>query len=99
MIAPQRFYARAYDELELDDDAVESLYELYRRAWRPEHSPADLRRALQLALAIGPLIRALTWYNALGPHYPDIEPELMSTYARGMGYWLSEVVARCESLD
>ena len=59
----------------------------------------ERRRALQLALAIGPLIRALTWYNALGPHYPDIEPELMSYYARGMGYWLSEVVTRCESLD
>ena len=38
-------------------------------------------------------------YNALGPHYPDIEPELMGTYARAMGYWLREVVARCESLD
>ena len=97
LIAPQRFYARAYDELELDEAAVQSLYELYTSTW--DDMPAtDRRRARQLALAIGPLIRALTWYNALGPHYPDIEPELMSYYARGMGYWLSEVVARCESL-
>lgn len=98
LIAPQRFYARAYDELELDDVAVNSLYEIYTGCWPDRHAP-DRRRALQLALAIGPLIRALTWYNALGPHYPHIESELMGYYARGMGYWLSEVVARCEKLD
>lgn len=96
LIAPQRFYARAYAELELDDPAVNALYETYTASWPDMPDP---HRALQLALAIGPLIRALTWYNALGPHYPDIEPELMAYYARGMGYWLSEVVARCENLD
>ena len=98
LIAPQRFYARAYDELELDEMVVQSLYELYTSAWG-DMPATDRRRSLQLALAIGPLIRALTWYNALGPHYPDIEPELMGHYARGMGYWLSELVARCESCD
>lgn len=98
LIAPQRFYARAYDELELDEMVVQSLYELYTSAWG-DMPATDRRRALQLALAIGPLIRALTWYNALGPHYPDIEPELMGHYARGMGYWLSELVTRCENCD
>jgi len=77
---------------------VQSLYELYTSAWG-DMPATDRRRALQLALAIGPLIRALTWYNALGPHYPDIEPELMGHYARGMGYWLSELVTRCENCD
>ncbi len=96
MIAPQRFYARAYHALELDDAAVETLYEIYLRGWG-EITP-QRRRALALALAVGPLIRALTWYNALGPHYPDIEPELMGWYARGMGYWLSELVSRAHSL-
>ncbi len=97
MIAPQRFYARAYDALELDDAAVETLYEIYLRGWGD--ITAQRRRALALALAVGPLIRALTWYNALGPHYPNIEPELMGWYARGMGYWLIEFESRSAALD
>jgi hypothetical protein len=97
MIAPQRFYARAYDELELDDAAVDSLYEIYMSAW-PDMPAADCRRALQLALAVGPLIRALTWFHALGPHYPDIEPELMRHYARGVAHWLRELERRCQPL-
>jgi hypothetical protein len=97
MIAPQRFYARAYDELELDDAAVDSLYEIYMSAW-PDMPAADCRRALQLALAVGPLIRALTWFHALGPHYPDIEPELMGHYARGVAHWLRELESRCQRL-
>ena len=94
MVAPQRFYARAYDELEADDGTVESLYELYMRAWAADGVSPELRRTLNLALAIGPLIRALTWVHALGPHYPDIEPELMSHYARGVGHWLRELERR-----
>ena len=97
MIAPQRFYAHAYDDLELDDTAVDSLYEIYLRGWG-EVTP-QRRRALALALAVGPLIRALTWYHALGPHYPDIAPELMGWYARGMGYWLSELMNRAQHLS
>ena len=97
MIAPQRFYARAYDELELDDDQVNSLYEIYLRGWG-DVSPQRWR-ALALALAVGPLVRALTWFNALGPHYPDIEPELMSYYARGIGYWLGELESRAQRLQ
>ena len=97
MIAPQRFYAREFDELELDDVAVTALYEIYLDGWR--HMPAaDHHLALQLALAIGPLIRALTWFHALGPHYPDIEPELMGHYARGMAHWLRELESRCRLL-
>lgn len=98
LVAPQRFYAHEYDELELDDTTVESLYEVYLQAWRPGHSPDDLHRALQLALAVGPLIRALTWVVSLGPHYPDIAPELMDTYARGLRYWLGELERRCTLL-
>jgi len=98
MIAPQRFYARAYDELELDDATIDSLYEIYTRGW-PETPAAARRRALRLALAVGPIIRALTWYHALGPHYPAIEPELMAFYARGMGYWLSELEGRAHRLQ
>lgn len=97
LIAPQRFYARAYDELELDDAAVDALYEIYLSGW-PDVPAANRHRVLQLALAIGPLLRALTWVAALGPHYPDIEPELMGYYARGMGYWLSELMSRSQSL-
>ena len=119
MVAPQRFYARAYDELEVDDRTVESLYELYMSAWLPDGPPAsrrqsdghgeeparrrrtsapDLWRALDLALAVGPLIRALTWVHALGPHYPDIEPELMAHYACGVCHWLRELEARSQRL-
>ncbi len=97
MIAPQRFYARAHDELELDDATVESLYEIYMRGWGDV--TAARRRALALALAVGPLIRALTWYNALAPHYPDLPTALLATYARGMGYWLTEFERRSAALD
>ena len=98
MIAPQRFYAHEFDELELDDTAVESLYEIYLQRWSAEMPLKTSRRALGLALALGPLGRALTWYHALGPHYPDIEPELMGYYARGIGYWLGELVSRAQGL-
>ncbi len=97
LIAPQRFYAREFDELELDNTAVDALYEIYMDAWA-DVPAAGRRRALQLALAVGPLMRALTWYHALGPHYPDIEPELMSYYALGMAHWLRELESRCQSL-
>jgi len=97
MIAPQRFYARNYDDLELDDDAVDALYEIYTSVW-PDIPATDHRHALNLALAVGPLIRALTWFHALGPHYPDIEPELMGYYARGVAHWLTELERRCQLL-
>ncbi len=97
MIAPQRFYARAYDELELDHAAVDALYEIYTSGW-PDMPAADRRHAMHLALAVGPLIRALTWFHALGPHYPDIEPELMGHYARGVAHWLRELESRCQRL-
>ena len=98
MVAPQRFYAHEYDDLELDAPTVDSLYETYLRAWLLDSTPATMYRALQLALAVGPLMRALTWFNALGPLYPDIEPELMSYYARGMAHWLRELESRCQRL-
>ncbi len=99
MIAPQRFYAHEFDELELDDSAVESLYEIYLRRWSAEMPLKTRRHALDLALALGPLVRALTWYHALGPHYPNIEPELMSWYARGIAYWLGELESRAQRLQ
>ncbi len=98
LVAPQRFYAHEFDELELGDATVESLYETYVSGW-PDVPAANRRRALQLALAVGPLMRALTWFNALGPLYPDIEPELMSYYARGMAHWLRELESRCQRLE
>jgi len=94
MVAPQRFYARAYDDLEADDVTAVSLYELYMRPWAADGMSAKLYRALDLALAVGPLIRALTWVHALSPHYPHIEPELMGHYARGVGHWLRELEGR-----
>ena len=99
MVAPQRFYARAYDDLEADDETANSLYELYMRAWAADGVTPELRRALALALAVGPLIRALTWVHALGSHYPHIEPELMRHYALGVGHWLGELEGRSQRLS
>ena len=94
MIAPQRFYARRYDDLELDDATVDALYDVYLAGWGAV--TAGRRRALRLALAVGPVLRALTWHTALGPHYPDLPAPLLAYYARGVGYWLTEFARRSE---
>ena len=99
LIAAQRFYPRAFDDIELNDETVEALYETYISGWAHETPPAARRRALQLALAVGPLTRALTWVAALGPYYPDLEPDLLSMYARSVAHWLRETENRCGRLS
>lgn len=81
------------------DKALFSLHEGYLHHWGDYASLPALRRALSIALALGGIMRAVTWVNACGDQVDKLSPELRGFYAQGTAFWLRQVVARVEELD
>lgn len=98
MVSAQRFWP-IHSSIQPDDMTVERLYGVYLNQWSVSMSVAERRRALDLALAVGTIVRALTWINAVGSYLDEIGAELRARYARGVAYWMRALLDRIEGLD
>lgn len=81
------------------DETQQRLGEFYLAQWRDFAPPADLARALALALVTGCIIRALTWVNACGQYLEEIPAELRAIYGSRLAFWLLQIEARIKALD
>lgn len=78
------------------DPVLKSLHEDYLRHWADFAPLPALRRGLSIALALGGVIRALTWVNACGDHLDEIPAFLRDAYGERVAFWLMQVVERAE---
>jgi hypothetical protein len=81
------------------DVVLEPLHENYLNRWAGYGSLPDLKRALNIALALGGIIRALTWINACGGYLEDLPAGLRNAYADGVTFWLRGAERRIKRLD
>ena len=81
------------------DVVLGPLHEYYLARWTAFGSLTDLKRALNIALALGGIIRALTWVNACDGHLDELPAGLCNAYAAGVTFWLLGVERRIASLD
>lgn len=100
MVSQPRFVPNRYREVH--NDVLNWLYENFLHHWRKFTRrelapPPGLRRALQLALALGPIMRVQTWLAACGSHHDALEPDLRGYYLSGTGYWLRQLIERTKT--
>lgn len=81
------------------DETLFSLHEDYLHHWGGYAPLTALRRALSIALALGGIMRAVTWVNACGDQVDKLSPELRGFYAQGVAFWMRQVAARVRGLD
>lgn len=98
MVSAQRFWP-IRSSIQPDHVTVEHLYGVYLSRWDVSMAVAERRRALDLALAVGTIVRALTWINAVGSYLDEVGAELRARYARGVAYWMRALLERVDGLD
>jgi aminoglycoside/choline kinase family phosphotransferase len=81
------------------DPVIERLQENYLGSWRDCGGAAELRRALDLALILGCIARALTWVNACADHLDQLPDFLRDAYRTKLAFWMMQTSLRGEAVD
>lgn len=97
LVSRPRFAGKRYG---FDGDRVLApLFDVYMAHWQDFAPHNVLRRALDIALALGGVVRAMTWITACHDYFPALSPELLDAYTTGVAFWLRQVQERVERLD
>jgi len=97
LVSRPRFVAGRYG---IDGDSdLAPLFEAYLSHWADYATATALRRALDIALALGGIIRVMTWVNACRDQLDQLSPFLLDAYTTGVAFWLRQVQSRVERLD
>ncbi|CUS05911.1 conserved protein of unknown function [Candidatus Promineifilum breve] len=97
LVSQPRFAGHRFENVL--DDTQKILREIYLSQWADFAPSATRQRALDLALIVGCVIRALTWVNACGDYLDEIPAELRAAYGSRLAFWLLQIGARVEALD
>jgi hypothetical protein len=76
------------------DPVIERLQENYLNSWLDYGRAAERQRALDLALILGCIARALTWVNACAGHLDELPEFLRDAYRSKLAFWLSQISER-----
>jgi Ser/Thr protein kinase RdoA (MazF antagonist) len=76
------------------DPDLERLRDVYLAGWHPYGSRETLTRAAELAVPLGMLCRALTWWRVAN----GVDEPARSEYAEGAREWFDEVAAAATAL-
>jgi hypothetical protein len=81
------------------DPVIERLQEKYLSAWHNCGDAAERRRAVDLALILGCIARALTWVNACAGHLDQLPEFLRDAYRSRLAFWMMQTSLRGEAVD
>ncbi len=96
LVSRPRFAAGRYG---IDGDReLSPLFKGYLLSWREFAPIQPLRRALDIALALGGVMRVMTWITACRDQLDALSPFLLDAYSTGVAFWLRQVRARVEGL-
>lgn len=97
LVSHPRFAARRFEPR--GDPVIELLQGKYLSHWLDFGTPASLHRALNLALVLGCVVRALTWVNACAGHLDTLAGPLREAYASRLGFWMVQIGERSAIFD
>lgn len=81
------------------DEALAPLFDGYLAHWQEFAPHSALGRAFDIALALGGIMRVMTWTTACRDHFPALSPELLDAYTTGVAFWLRQVQERVDRLN
>jgi hypothetical protein len=96
LVSHPRFAAKRFEPR--GDPVIELLQEKYLSHWRDFGPAGNLQRALNLALVLGCVVRALTWVNACAGHLDTLAGPLREAYASRLGFWMMQIRERSQLL-